>query len=91
MAAESSPSGSVSPPRTDIQHETFAIHVTDEYVTVWQYRITMGAPDGEWQLVETLDQDNAPRLSLDYATVHAPQDDGYWIYSKSYDCAMDCE
>ncbi len=51
----------------------------------------MAAPEGEWQLVETLDQDNAPRLSLDYATVQAPDDDGYWIYSKSYDCAMDCE
>lgn len=66
MAVESSSPESVSPPRTDIQHETFAIHVTDAYVTVWQYRITMAAPDGQWQLVETLEQDNAPRLSLEW-------------------------
>ena len=91
MAIESPPLGSVSPPRTDIQHETFAIRVTDEDVIVWQYCITLAAPDGEWQLVETLNQDKAPRLSLDYATVQAPEDDGYWIYSKSYDCAMDCD
>jgi hypothetical protein len=91
MATESPQSESVSPPRTDIQHETFAIHVTDAHVIVWQYRLTLSAPDGEWHLVETLDQDNAPRLSLDYATVHPPDDVGYWIYSKSYDCALDCE
>lgn len=58
---------------------------------VWQYRITLAAPDSEWQLVETLNQDKAPRLSLDYATVQLPEDDGYWIYSQSYDCAMDCD
>jgi len=55
------------PERTDVPPATFAIHVTDEQISVWQYRVTVSSPDGEWNAVETLTLDNEPRLLLEYA------------------------
>jgi hypothetical protein len=80
-----------SPDRTDVIPETFAIYVTDQYVQVWQYRIGLSRPNGEWVFVETLNRDDEPRLSLEYAQPMPPASEGYWIYSKSYDCELDCE
>jgi len=91
MVGATLPTEAERPPRTDVRPESYAVRVTDERVRVWQYRATLSEPDGEWHHVETLGRNNEPRLSLDYATVAAPDDDGYWIYSKSYDCSMDCE
>jgi hypothetical protein len=81
----------VSPKRSDVISETYAIYVDDTYVHVWQYRVTVSEPDGKWYFVETLDRDDDPRLSLEYATPMSPTAEGYWIYSKSYDCELDCE
>jgi hypothetical protein len=65
------------PPREEARPESFAIHVTSDYVQVWQYRASISEPEGEWNHVETLDQANGPRLSLEYAALEAPTDDGY--------------
>lgn len=81
----------VSPDRNDVISDTYAIYVDDEHIDVWQYRINVSEPDGEWYFVETLDRDNDPKLSLEYAALTSPTEDGYWIYSKSYDCELDCE
>jgi hypothetical protein len=91
MASETLPPGSRHPPRADVRPESYAIRVTDGQIRVWQYRATLTDPDGEWHHVETLDRESDPRLSLDQAIVDAPGDDGYWIYSKSYDCTLDCQ
>lgn len=48
-------------------------------------------PNGQWHVVETLDRDNDPELSLEYATPMAPTAGGNRIYSRSYDCELDCE
>jgi hypothetical protein len=91
MATDTPSSGVGTPPRDDVRPESYGIRVTDDTVRVWQYRVTLAEPDGEWHHVETLDQTDQPRLSLEYATVAPPHEDGYWIYSKSYDCALDCD
>jgi len=80
-----------TPNQTDVIPDTYAIRVDDEQIQVWQYRIDVSEPDGQWRFVETLDLDNDPELSLAYATPMAPSADGYWIYSRSYDCELDCE
>ncbi|ERH02761.1 MAG: hypothetical protein J07HN6_00801 [Halonotius sp. J07HN6] len=90
MSSESQPPAT-RPPRTDVLPESYALRVTDDEVRVWQYNPTISEPEGEWQAIETIDQANAPRFTLDYATLATPDGDGYWIYSKSYDCAMDCD
>ena len=91
MSSESQPPEAARPPRDDPLPESYALRVTDGEVHVWQYNPTISEPEGEWQYVETIDQVNAPRFTLEYATLTAPAGDGYWLYSKSYDCAMDCE
>jgi hypothetical protein len=87
--AESPPS--ISPHRDDVLPDTYGIYVTDQHIHVWQFRVTLSDPDGEWYFVETLNRDSDPRLSLDQATPMAPGADGYWMYSRSYDCTLDCE
>lgn len=81
----------VSPNRSDIIPETYAIYVNDQHVHVWQYRVSISEPDGEWNFVETLDRDDEPELSLEYTTPMPPSSDGYWLYSKTYNCELDCE
>ena len=80
----------VTPNRKDVMPETYAVYVTDEYVHVWQYRITLSERTEEWHFVETLDRDDGPRLSLSYVTPMEPASEGYWLYSKSYDCELTC-
>jgi hypothetical protein len=84
-------SPTTSPERTDVPPDTFAMHVTDEQIGVWQYCVTVSSPDGEWNAVETLALGDEPRLSLEYAKLVAPTDDGYWMYSREYSCELDCE
>jgi len=79
------------PPREDAIPETYAVRVTDEYVHVWEYRATVAEPDGAWQFVETLDRDDDPRLSLEYAEFALDTSDGHWVYSRTYDCERDCD
>jgi hypothetical protein len=79
------------PPREDAIAETYAVQVTDEHVHVWEYRATVPEPDGAWQFVETLDREDDPRLSLEYAEFTAGTVDGYWVYSRDYDCELDCD
>jgi len=91
MARDVHPSAGEQPSRDDVLPESYALYVTETTVAVWQFRPTVSDPSGTWHHIETLDQDNKPRFTLEYATVEAPVGDGYWIYTKSYDCAMDCE
>lgn len=84
-------SPTATPDRTDVPPETFAIHVTDEQISVWQHHVTISSPDGEWTAVETLPLGDSVRLSLEYAKPVAPTEDGYWMYSRSYSCELDCE
>jgi hypothetical protein len=69
---------------------SYAIHVSDRRVTVWQYRVDIAAPGGRWRFVEALDHDADPTLALEHATLTRPSADGYWVYSTSYDCELDC-
>ncbi|MUW14042.1 hypothetical protein GJ633_04735 [Halorubrum sp. CBA1125] len=80
-----------SPDRQVAVPESYAIHVDDERITVWQYRVDITDPDGDWQFVEHLDRGDDPKLAMDYATLMPPTGNGYWIYSKSYDCELDCD
>ena len=81
-----------SPPeRSDVIAGSFAIHSNERRISVWQYHVDISAPDGEWRFVETFDHGEDPKLSLEHATLTAPSEGGYWIYSKSYDCELDCE
>jgi hypothetical protein len=89
MASAGAPTA-VSPPRTDVLPDSFAIYASDDRIHVWQFRVTLSSPDGEWYFVESLDRDDGPRLSLEYATLSEPAPDGHWIYSRSYDCELSC-
>jgi hypothetical protein len=80
----------VSPDRTDVIPESYALYVDDRHVHVWQYRHTLAARDGEWYYEETLELADGVRLSLEYATPTPPSGDGYWVYSRSYACELDC-
>ena len=80
-----------TPARTDVIPESYAVYVTAERVCVWQYRVTLSERDGTWQFVETLDRDNDPKLALSHATPMPPGPEGYWVYSRTYDCELDCE
>lgn len=91
MSSETRPPNPARPPREDALPESYALRVTDTHVRVWQYNPTISTPAGEWQYVETIAQDNAPRFALDYAMLKTPDGDGYWIYSKTYDCKLDCD
>jgi hypothetical protein len=88
MASSDVPS--TEPPRTDVAPESYAVNVSDERISVWQYRVTPSARDGTWAFVEAFDRVDGPSLSLEYARFTAPADDGYWVYSRSYDCRLDC-
>lgn len=82
---------SITPNRDTVIPETYAVYVTDTRIRVWQYRVRISDPDGTWDFVETLDRDDDPRLSLEYVEPMAPTSDGYWLYSRSYDCELDCD
>jgi hypothetical protein len=79
-----------SPNREVAVPESYALHVDDERIVVWQYRVDISDPDGDWQFVERLDRDDDPKVAMDYATLDPPTAEGYWIYSKSYDCELEC-
>jgi hypothetical protein len=79
------------PPRDEALPETYAVRVTDDAVHVWEYRATVADRTGDWQFVETLDRDDDPRLSLEYAELSPGTADGHWVYSRSYDCQLDCD
>jgi hypothetical protein len=81
----------VTPERSDAIPDSYAVYVESQHIYVWQYRVNVSSPDGEWYFVETLDRDDNPKLSMEHATPMAPTADGYWIYSRSYDCELDCE
>lgn len=80
-----------NPERSETIPESYAVYVNDRRIHVWQYRVDISEPDGQWHFVETLDRADDPKLSLDHATPTAPDGDGYWIYSRSYSCEIDCE
>jgi hypothetical protein len=80
-----------TPERTDVIPDSYAVYVTDEWVHISEYRVSVSEPDGAWYPVETLDRDNEPKLSLDHATPMPPESDGYWIYSRTYNCELNCE
>ena len=84
------PAPETTPPRKDAMPKSYAIFVGKELIHVWQYRIRVSAPQGEWHHVETLDQTAHPRLDLEFAELLWPSEEGYWVYSKSYHCAFDC-
>ena len=79
-----------TPERTDAIPESYAVYVTTEWINVWQYRVNLSEPEGAWYFVESLDRANDPKLSLDHATPTAPTPEGYWIYSRTYSCELDC-
>jgi len=89
MPSTESPSGP-TPDRTDPIADSYAIYVTAERLQVWQYQHSISAPDGCWQLVETFDQADDPKLSVTQATFTAPTEDGYWVHAKEYDCFLGC-
>lgn len=64
--------------------------MTDDRVAVWQYQVSFSNPDGEWEHVESLDHEHRPLLSLESAELGAPGDD-YWLFTRRYDCTLDCE
>jgi len=78
------------PDRTDPIPDSYAIHVTAERLVVWQYQHSISAPEGGWELVETFDQGDNPQFSLTQATLTGPNEDGYWMYAKEYDCFLGC-
>ena len=41
-------------------------------------------------LPETFDQADEPKLSVTQVTLTAPTEDGYWVYTKEYDCFLGC-
>ena len=79
-----------TPDREEAVPDSFAIHVDDERIDVWQYRVDIGNPDGSWRFVETHGVEDDLRVSVDLATLTQPSDGGYWIYSRTYDCETDC-
>jgi len=79
------------PDRTEAIAGSYAIRVSNRRVTVWQYRVDIAAPGGQWRFVEALDHDADPKLALEHATLTQPSADGYWVYSTSYDCELDCD
>lgn len=78
------------PPREDAIPGTYAVRVTENAIHVWEYRVTVADPDGDWQFVETLDRGDDPRLSIEYAELSPGTEDGHWVYSRTYDCELDC-
>jgi hypothetical protein len=81
----------IEPPESDVRPDSYAVRVDETHVHVWQYQITVADPEGTWQFVERLDRKRNPRLSLEQVRPKEPGADGYWLYSRSYDCTLDCE
>ena len=79
------------PDRDNAVPDSYAIHVNDRSVDVWQYRVDVNEPDGSWRFLETHDAEDDLRVSLDFATLAAPTSEGYWVYSRTYDCETDCQ
>ena len=79
-----------APNRDSAVPDSYAIRVDDQGVDVWQYRVDLEEPDGAWRFVETHDIEDNLRVSLDLATLEPPTEDGYWVYSRTYDCETDC-
>lgn len=79
-----------APDRDDAVSGSYAIRVDDERIDVWQYRVDVGDPDGSWRFVEAHGAEGDLRVSLEIATLTPPTGDGYWVYSRSYDCETDC-
>jgi|GEM_PF-1749919 len=88
MASSDAPTA--KPPREDAIPETYAVRVTDTDIHVWEYRATVADPEGDWQFVETLDRADDPHLSLEYAELSPGTEEGHWVYSRTYDCEIDC-
>lgn len=80
-----------APDRDDAVPDSYAIRVDDRSIDVWQYRVDVSEPDGSWRFVEAHDAESDLRVSLDLATLTPPTGDGYWVYSRRYDCETDCE
>lgn len=70
---------------------SYAVHVTDRGVRVWEYSVDVSDPDGSWESVRSFDHGERPTLTLEQATPEAPDSDGYWVYARSYDCELGCE
>ncbi|MFD1599651.1 hypothetical protein [Halobellus rarus] len=80
-----------TPERGDVLPDSYAVYVGAERINVWQYRVNISERDGAWYFVESLDREQGPKLSMDQASPMPPSAEGYWIYSRTYDCELDCE
>ena len=79
-----------APERTNVVPDTYAIYVNGRSVDVWQYRVDLDEPDGDWRFVETHGAEDDLRVSIDLARLTPPSENGYWVYSRTYDCETDC-
>ena len=79
-----------APDRDDAVPDSYALHVDDRGIDVWQYRVDLEQPDGAWRFVETHDAEDDLRASLEFAALTPPSGGGYWVYSRTYDCELDC-
>jgi hypothetical protein len=69
-----------TPDRDSAVPGSYAIHVSDRGVDVWEYRVDLEDPGGAWRFVEAYDAEDDRRVSLDFATLTPPSRDGYWVY-----------
>lgn len=90
MASSTAPPN-LAPPKDEALPKSYAVHVGADQIHVWQYQVTLSEQGGEWTFHETLPRESKPRLSLQYAELQAPTDNGYWVFSKAYKCALECE
>jgi len=79
-----------APKRDTVVPGSYAIYVDDRGVDVWRYRVDLEDPDGDWRFVETHGAEDGLRVSLELAVLTPPSEDGYWVYSRTYDCETDC-
>ena len=79
-----------TPNRDTAVPNSYAIRVDEQGVDVWQYRVDLEEPGGAWRFVETHDSEDDLRVSLELATLTPPSENGYWVYSRTYDCETDC-
>ena len=89
MSTDTSPERP-APDRDDAVPDSYALHVDDRGVDVWQYRVDLEQPDGGWRFIETHDAEDDLRVSLEFAALTPPSGDGYWVYSRTYDCEIEC-
>jgi len=80
-----------TPNRDTAVPDSYAIHVNDGGVDIWQYRVNLEEPGGAWRFVESHDPEDDLRVSLELATLTPPSESGYWVYSRTYDCETDCK